>query len=84
MRFKPVSTALSLLLAVLGGCSGTQIIENTPTAVTVRYDGTDTMADATAAANKACAARGKIAKVREAEFRPTLIRHFAHFDCVDK
>ena len=70
------------MLANLVACAGVRVVENTPSAITVRYDGIETMEDATAAANKACAAYGKTARFRKTEVRPTLVRHFAHFDCV--
>jgi hypothetical protein len=61
-----ISGALALSLAVLCGCSGPRIIENTPAAVTVRYDPiVDSLEDASAAATKACAAYGKIARLRQ-------------------
>jgi len=73
--------ALAMLVNLIA-CSGVRVVENTPSAITVRYDGVETMEDATAAANKACAAYGKTARFRKTEARPTLVRHFAHFDCV--
>lgn len=80
-----ISTALALSLAVLCGCSGPRIIENTPAAVTVRYDPLiDSLEDATAAATQACAAYRKIARRRESETRKTLMDRSAHFACVSK
>jgi hypothetical protein len=73
--------ALSMLISLVA-CTGLRVVENTPSAITVRYDGVETMDDVTAAANKACAAHGKTAKLRKTETRPTLLRHFVHFDCV--
>jgi hypothetical protein len=71
-----------VLLAGLCACSQARIVENTPTAVSVRYDGVlQTLEDATAAAQKACAAYGKTAHLRTTEMIAT-IEHFAHFDCV--
>ena len=81
-----ISGALALSLAVLCGCSGPRIIENTPAAVTVRYDPVvDSLEDATAAATKACAAYGKIARLRQSdETRKTIVDRSAHFECVSK
>ena len=81
-----ISGALALSLAVLCGCSGPRIIENTPAAVTVRYDPVvDSLEDATAAAAKACAAYGKIARLRQSdETRKTIVDRSAHFECVSK
>jgi hypothetical protein len=71
-----------VVLAGLCACSQVQIVENTPMAVSVRYDGVvQTLEDATAAAQKACAAYGKTAHLRTTEMIAT-IEHFAHFDCV--
>jgi hypothetical protein len=70
------------LLAALCACSQAQIVENTPTAVTVRYGGvTQTLEAATAAAQAACAAHGKTAHLRGTEEKGALER-FAYFTCV--
>jgi hypothetical protein len=72
------------LAALLGlsACSASQITEDTPAAVSVRYDGVvQTLDDATAAAKKACAAHGKTARLRDTYIRAVLDR-VAHFDCV--
>lgn len=81
-----ISGAFALSFAVLCGCSGPRLIENTPAAVTVRYDPiVDSFEDATAAATKACAAYGKIARLRQnAETRKTIIDRSAHFECVSE
>jgi hypothetical protein len=80
-----ISGAFALSLAVLCGCSGPRIIENTPAAVTVRYDPVlDSLEDVAAAATKACAAYGKIARPRQSETRKTLVDRSAHFECVSK
>lgn len=80
-----IAAALALSLAVLCGCSGPRIIENTPAAVTVRYDPLiDSLEDATAAATQACAAYGKIARRRESESRKTIVDRSAHFACVSQ
>jgi hypothetical protein len=71
-----------VVLIGLCGCSEARIVENTPTAVSVRYDGiVQTLEDATAAAQQACAAHGKTAHLRTTEMIATIER-FAHFDCV--
>jgi len=75
----------SLWLVALAGlcaCSDLQIKEDTPVAVTVRYDGVlKTLDDATAAAQSACAAHGKTAQFRNTDVKAALER-FAHFACV--
>jgi hypothetical protein len=69
-------------LAALCACSEVQIVENTPIAVTVRYGGvTQTLEAATAAAQTACAAHGKTARLRGTEEKGALER-FAYFTCV--
>ena len=71
-----------VLLAGLCACSQARIVENTPSAVSVRYDGiVQSLEDAAAAAQKACAAHGKTAHLRTTEKIAT-IEQFAHFDCV--
>jgi hypothetical protein len=66
----------------LSACSASQITEDTPTSVSVRYDGVfQTLDDATATANKACAAYRKNARLRDTYIRAVLDR-VAHFDCV--
>ena len=70
------------MLAGLCACSGVRITDDTPTTVSVRYDGVfQTLGDATAAANTACSAHGKTAHLRSTDVRAALER-FAHFDCV--
>jgi hypothetical protein len=81
MRFAGRSLWL-VVLAALCACSDLLITEDTPTAVSVRYDGVvQTFDDATATAQKACAAHGKTARLRNTDMRAILER-FAHFDCV--
>jgi hypothetical protein len=71
-----------VVLAGLCACSGARIVENTPTAVSVRYDGVvETLEDATTTARQACGAYGKTAHLRTTEMIAT-IEHYAHFDCV--
>ena len=73
---------LSGLLAVTA-CSGTtEVVENSPTAVTVKYGGIGTdIDDATQLAQKVCASRGKTARLRKINDEG-IGRHFGHFDCV--
>jgi hypothetical protein len=68
-------------LSGLSACSQTQVVENTHAAVTVHYGGMRTLSDATAAAEKACAAHGKAAKLRSTQ-NLGLAEHSAHFDCI--
>jgi hypothetical protein len=75
----------SLWLIALTGvcaCSPLRITEDSPMAVSIRYDGVvGTLEDATAAAQTACAAHGKTAQLRSTDVKAALER-FAHFDCV--
>ena len=73
---------LSGLLAA-AACSGTtEVIENTPTAVTVKFGGMGTsIDDATQIAEKVCASHGKTARLRKVNDEG-IGRHFGHFDCV--
>jgi len=70
------------LLAVTA-CSGTaEVVENSPTAVTVKYGGLGTdIEDATQLAQKVCASHGKTARLRKVNDEG-IGRHFGHFDCV--
>jgi hypothetical protein len=71
-----------LALAALCACSPQRIVEDTPTSVSIRYDSVvATLDDATATANRLCAAHGKVAHLRATEMKAVL-EHFAHFDCV--
>ena len=72
----------SALLAVTA-CSGTaEVVENSPTAVTVKYGGFGTdIDDATQVAQKVCASHGKTARLRKVNDEG-IGRHFGHFDCV--
>jgi len=67
----------------LNGCSGAPtLVENSAMAVTVRYNGiSDSLADATKIAQKACADHGKIARLRKVSDQG-LGQHFGHFDCI--
>jgi hypothetical protein len=71
------------MLAGLCACSGPRIIEDTPAAVSIRYDGiVQTLEDATAAARRACTRYGKTAQLRTTDFVANLER-YAHFDCIN-
>jgi len=66
----------------LAACSTPTILENSGTAVTVRYDGLAHKIDeATEIAQKACAAHRKTAQLRKVDDQG-LGQHFAHFNCV--
>jgi hypothetical protein len=72
---------LAVMLAGLCACSNGEITEDTPASVSVRYDGVlETLDDATATAQRACAAHGKTARLRSTDIKAALER-FAHFDC---
>jgi hypothetical protein len=87
MTFRPSATRrialFSALLAVTACSSGTtEVVENSPTAVTVKYGGFGTdIDDATQLAQKVCASHGKTARLRKVNDEG-LGRHFGHFDCV--
>jgi len=69
------------LLLTIAGCSGLAVVENSATAVTVRYGSLDGIDEATQLAQKACAAHHKIARLRTtANFG--LSDRYGHFDCV--
>jgi hypothetical protein len=74
-----------LLAAVLptatAACAGPILVESSPIAATVRYTSLDGIDEATRLAQKACAARGRSARLRNtAKFG--LSDRYAHFDCV--
>jgi len=72
---------VALLLLATSGCSGPAVVESSVTAVTVRYGSLDGIDEATQLAQKACAAHGKTARLRNsANFG--LSERYAHFDCV--
>jgi hypothetical protein len=80
-RFVFMGCGLMVLLG-LSACASLKVEDDTPTNVTIRYDGVaSTLDDATAAANQACAAHGKVAKLRDTDIRAALER-FAYFNCV--
>jgi hypothetical protein len=68
----------------LAACSGPELLEDSPQAVTVRYDAVvHTLSDATRLARQACARHGKVAKLRKVDFEGLGVgERFAHFDCV--
>ena len=69
-------------MLALAGCASSLVLEDTPDAVSVRYDGVATTLDgATAIANKACTAHGKVAQYRDTHMKAVLER-IAHFSCV--
>lgn len=80
-----VSRALAVLgVATLVGCSGPQLTEDSPQAVTVRYDAVvHGLDDATRLARQACAQHGETAKLRTIDYEGLGVgERFAHFDCV--
>jgi hypothetical protein len=86
MTFRPSTTrriALFSALLAVTACSGTaEVVENSPTAVTVKYGGFGTdIDDATQLAQKVCGSHGKTARLRKVNDEG-LGRHFGHFDCV--
>jgi hypothetical protein len=73
---------LSGLLALTGCTATPTIVENSATAVTVRYDGiVNKIDDATQVAQKACASHDKIARLRKVNDEG-IGQHFGHFDCI--
>jgi len=70
-------------LTSLAACSRMEVLENSPTSVSLRYGGTVTEDDALAEANRLCAAHGKIAQVRSSETKGVLER-YANFNCVGR
>ena len=73
---------LSGLLA-LAACTATPtIVENSATEVAVRYDGVvNKIEDAKQVAQKVCAAKDKIARLRKVDDEG-LGQHFGYFDCI--
>ena len=71
-------------VAGLAACSGMEVLEDSPASVSIRYDGVAaTEDDVAAAANRLCAAHGKIAHLRSSETKG-VIEHYAHFECVSR
>jgi hypothetical protein len=85
MTFRTSKMRIALLSSLLAvtACSGTaEVVENSPTAVTVKYGGFGTdIDDATQLAQKVCASHGKAARLRKVNDEG-IGRHFGHFDCV--
>ena len=82
LRRRRAALALGAAMAGLGACSSMKIVEDTPESVSIRYDGVaSSLDDATAEANRLCAAHGKIAKLREAD-RKAALESYAHYYCV--
>ena len=60
------------------------VLEDSPESVSIRYDGVSaTDEDVAAAANRLCAAHGKIAHLRSSETKG-VIEHYAHFNCMSR
>jgi len=70
-------------LLTLTACTATPtIVENTATEVAVRYDGVvNNLDDAKQVAQRACAAKDKIARLRKVDDQG-LGQHFGYFDCI--
>ena len=70
-------------LLTLTECTATPtIVENTATEVAVRYDGiVNKLDDARQVAQRACAARDKVARLRKVDDQG-IGQHFSYFDCV--
>ena len=79
--FRQKRRASIAALVLLAACSGPAVVENSATAVTVRYSAVDGIDQATELAQRACAAYYKTARLRTtANFG--LTDRYAHFDCV--
>ena len=75
---------LLLGLLALGACTATPptVVENSATSVAVRYDGiVNKIDDAKQVAQKACAAKDKVARLRKVDDQG-LGQHFGYFDCI--
>jgi hypothetical protein len=86
MTFRITTTrwpALLWGLLALVACTATPtVVENSATEVTVRYDGiVNKIDDAKQVAQKACAAKDKIARLRRVDDEG-LGQHFGYFECV--
>jgi hypothetical protein len=82
LRF-PQGLGLALLLA-LGACDAVDIVQRSESAVSVRYDGImNGLGLATEAAQRACAAHGRNAKLRKVYYEGLGAgERFAFFDCI--
>jgi hypothetical protein len=76
--------ALAAIVLVLGACDAVRVVESSPTAVSVRYDGVmNGLDDATVQAGRACAAYNKTAKLRKVYYEGLGAgERYAHFDCI--
>ena len=73
---------LSGLLALTACTSTPTIVENSPTEIAVRYDGiVNKLEDAKQLAQRACAAKDKIARLRKVPDEG-IGQHFGYFDCI--
>jgi hypothetical protein len=81
---KARAAVLAAAALILAACAGPALVENSASAVTVRYDGVvTTLDDATALAAKACATHGRTARLRKVAFAGLgLGERWAHFDCL--
>jgi hypothetical protein len=78
----PRIVLLSVLLALVACTATPTVVENSATAVTVRYDGiANKIDDATQVAQKVCASHDKIARLRKVNDEG-IGQHFGHFDCI--
>jgi hypothetical protein len=75
---------LVAVAVMLAGCTAPAVTEDSPNAVTIRYDGiVNGIDDATAAAQRACARHGKTAQLRKTAYQGLGAGlRFAHFDCI--
>ena len=78
------SRAILVAVGVLAGCAAPAVTEDSPSAVTIRYDGiVNTIDEATAVAQRACARHGKAARLRKTAYQGLGAGlRFAHFDCI--
>ena len=86
MRFRirraPGIARLTGLLALTACTATPTIVENSATEVAVRYDGiVNKLDDARQVAQRACAARDKVARLRKVDDQG-IGQHFSYFDCV--
>jgi len=81
LHSRPILVAVAMML---GGCTAPAVTEDSPNAVTIRYDGiVNGIDDATAAAQRACARHGKTARLRETAYQGLGAGlRYAHFDCI--
>src|SRR6266481_5700258 len=82
-RRAPNRSAVQSVPLVLSACTNTPtVVENTATAVAVRYDGiVNSIDDAKLTAEKTCAVRGKTARLRRVSDQG-LGLHYGYFDCI--